>query len=120
MSEQQTVDVNDALREFVDAIKDCEQYRTFREARERLDEDDDAQQLLQTYQEKQIQLQRGGHDQEVMAELRDVKREMDDNETINEYMQAEKTLIELLDQTNDVISERIDEEFARSTGGGCC
>ena len=120
MSEQQTVDVNDALREFVDAIKDCEQYRTFREARQRLDEDEDAQQLLQTYQQKQIQLQRSGHDPEIMAELRDVKSEMDDNETISDYMQAEEALIAMLNRTNDVISERIDEEFARSTGGGCC
>jgi len=120
MSEQQSVDVNAALRTFVDAIEDCEQYRTYREARERLDEDEDAQQLLQTYQQKQIQLQRGGFDQEIMAELREVKSEMDDSETISAYMQAEKELIDLLDRTNDVISERIGEEFARSTGGGCC
>ncbi|MCU4718803.1 halo-CC-star protein HcsL [Halapricum hydrolyticum] len=120
MSEHQTADVNAALRAFVDAIEDCERYRTFREARERLDEDEDAQQLLQTYQQKQIQLQRGGHDPEIMAELREVKSEMDDNETISEYMQAEEELIDLLDRTDDVISDRIGEEFARSTGGGCC
>lgn len=120
MSEQQNVDVNARLRAFVDAIQDSEQYRTFTETRERLDEDEHAQQLLQTYQQKQIQLQRGGHDQEVMAELREIKDKMDDNETISEYMQAEKALIDLLERTNDVISERIGEEFARSTGGGCC
>lgn len=42
-----TTDVNEQLRAFVTAIKDCEQYRAFRKARERLDEDEDAQELLE-------------------------------------------------------------------------
>lgn len=120
MSEQQTVDVNAALREFVDAIQDSKQYRRFVEARERLDDDQEAQQLLRTFQQKQAQLQRGGFDEETMAELREIQDEMDDNEVIGEYTQAESELIAMLDRTNDVISDRIGEEFARSMGGGCC
>jgi len=119
MSEQQTADVNARLREFVDAIQDSNQYQTFVDARERLDDDQEAQRLLRTYQQKQAQLQRGGFDQETMAELRDLKAEMDDNEIISAYIEAEETFIALLERTNDVISEKIGEEFARSMGG-CC
>lgn len=119
MSEQQTHDVNAALREFVDAIEDSKEYQTFVDARERLDDDQEAQQLLRTYQQKQARLQRGGFDEETMAELRDLQQEMDDDETISAYMEAEEEFIALLERTNDVISERIGEEFARSMGG-CC
>ncbi|AUX08078.1 hypothetical protein AArcSl_0425 [Halalkaliarchaeum desulfuricum] len=122
MSEQQSThdEVNARLHEFVEAIRDSKQYRRFVDARERLDDDEGAQQLLRRFQQKQMQLQRGGHDPEVMAELRDIQQEMNDDETISEYMQAEEELIALLDRTNDVISDRIGEEFARSMGGGCC
>ncbi|MFW5978394.1 MAG: halo-CC-star protein HcsL [Halohasta sp.] len=121
MSEQQTdVDVNARLREFVDAIQDCEQYQTFVDAREQLDDDEQAQELLKTYQQTQMQLQRGGHDPDRMEELRDLRQQLDDNETISTYMEAEEAFVELLDRTNDVISDKIGEEFARSMGGGCC
>ncbi|EMA40237.1 halo-CC-star protein HcsL [Halobiforma nitratireducens] len=120
MSNQQTEpDVNARLREFVDAIKTSDQYETYVDARERLDDDQEAQQLLQRYQQKQARLQRGGFDQDTMAELRELKERMDDDETISAYMQAEAALIDLLERTNDVISDRIGEEFARSMGG-CC
>jgi len=55
-----------------------------------------------------------------MAELRDLQQQMDDDETISAYMEAEEEFIALLERTNDVISEKIGEEFARSVGGGCC
>ncbi|MDZ7850106.1 MAG: YlbF family regulator [Halodesulfurarchaeum sp.] len=119
MSEQQTPDIDTRLRTFVEAIKDSDRYRTFLDAREDLDEDENAQDLLRQYQQKQVLLERGGRDPEVLSELRDVRREMADNETITRYRRAESELIEMLEQTNDAISERIGEEFARSTGG-CC
>lgn len=114
------VDVENRLREFVDAIEESQQYRTFVDARERLDDDEEAQQLLETFRQKQALLQRGGFNEETMAELRELQQEMNANETIGAYAHAEDELIELLDRTNDVISERIGEEFAQSMGGGCC
>ncbi|MEF8893871.1 YlbF family regulator [Halodesulfurarchaeum sp.] len=116
-SVHQTTDVNAQLCTFIDAIADCEEYRTFREASERLDKDEAAQQLLEASQRKQILLQRGGFDEELKIEPREVQSKMEDNETISEYRQAEEALIELLDRTNDVISDRVGEEFARTTGG---
>jgi cell fate (sporulation/competence/biofilm development) regulator YlbF (YheA/YmcA/DUF963 family) len=45
---------------------------------------------------------------------------LEQNETIQQHRQAQTALIELLQQTNDVISEPIGMEFAQSSGGGCC
>jgi len=76
--------------------------------------------LLREYQRKQQQMQRGGFDESVMAELKQLQTEMSNNETIQRQQAAQADLIELLQRTNDTISDEIGEEFARSTGGGCC
>ncbi|WP_281195095.1 halo-CC-star protein HcsL [Halorubrum sp. F4] len=112
--------VEAALREFLDALDGSETYQRFVEADEVLQADDDAMALLREYQRKQQQMQRGGFDESVMAELKQLQTEMSDNETIRRQQAAQADLIELLQQTNDAISDEIGEEFARSTGGGCC
>ena len=44
---------------------------------------------------------------------------MEENETIQEVSSAENELIALLEETNDIISERIGQEFAQTMGGFC-
>ena len=55
-----------------------------------------------------------------MGELREIKEEMEANDTISEVRQAENELLTLLEETNEIISEKIGQEFAQTTGGGCC
>ncbi|WP_050032224.1 halo-CC-star protein HcsL [Halorubrum halophilum] len=112
--------VEAALREFLDALGDSETYQRFVAADEALQEDDDAMALLREYQRKQQQMQRGGFDESVMAELKGLQTEMSNDETIQRQQAAQAELIELFQRTNDAISDEIAEEFARSTGGGCC
>ncbi len=112
--------VEAALREFLDALGESETYRRFVAADEALQEDADAMALLREYQRKQQQMQRGGFDESVMEELKELNSELSNNETIQRQQAAQAELVDLLQQTNDVISEEIGEEFAQSTGGGCC
>ena len=112
--------VEAALRGLLDALGESETYRQFVAADEALQDDDDAMALLREYQRKQQQMQRGGFDESVMAELKQLQTEMSNNETIQRQQAAQADLIELLKRTNDAISDEIGEEFARSTGGGCC
>ena len=113
-------DVEAALREFLDALGESETYQRFAAADEALQDDDDAMALLREYQRKQQQLQRGGFDESVMAELKQLQTELSNDETIQRQQAAQAEVIELLQRTNDVVSDEIGEEFARSTGGGCC
>ena len=117
-SEEQAVE--DALRTFMQTLTDSETYREFVEASEALDDDSEASALLREFEQKQQQMQQGDFDQSVMGELQDLKSEMADNGTIQRHSKAREALIELLQETNNVISEQIDREFAQSTGGGCC
>jgi cell fate (sporulation/competence/biofilm development) regulator YlbF (YheA/YmcA/DUF963 family) len=122
MSNEEDVEANieAALHEFLDTLDESETYQRFVAADEALQDDDDAMALLREYQRKQQQMQRGGFDESVMAELKQLQTEMSNNETIQRQQAAQADMIELLKRTNDAISDEIGEEFARSTGGGCC
>ncbi len=122
MSTEEDVEANveAALHEFLDTLDESETYQRFVAADEALQDDDDAMALLREYQQKQQQMQRGGFDESVMAELKQLQTEMSNNETIQRQQAAQADLIELLKRTNGAISDEIGEEFARSTGGGCC
>lgn len=122
ISNEEDVEANveAALHEFLDKLDESETYQRFVAADEALQDDDDAMALLREYQQKQQQMQRGGFDESVMAELKQLQTEMSNNETIQRQQAAQADLIELLKRTNDAISDEIGEEFARSTGGGCC
>lgn len=112
-------DVETKLQAFVDAIEDSETYQQFVEASQRLEADRPAKELLETYRQKQQQLQQD-FDQELMAELQELQSDLSNNETIQQHRAAQSELIELLQETNDVISEPLGMEFAQSSGGGCC
>jgi cell fate (sporulation/competence/biofilm development) regulator YlbF (YheA/YmcA/DUF963 family) len=112
--------VEDTLQTFIQTLTDSETYREFVEASEALDGDSEATALLREFDQKQEQMQQGEFDQSVMSELQDLKSEIADNDTIQRHREAQDALVELLQGTNDVISEQIGREFAQSTGGGCC
>mgnify|MGYP006290144069 CR=1 FL=1 len=122
MSEVQSGEeaVEEQLRTFMETLTDSETYQEFVEASEALEDDSEASALLREFQQKQQQMQRGGFDQSLMSELQDLKSEMTENDTLERHRMAQEALIELLQETNDVISEQIGREFAQSTGGGCC
>lgn len=125
MSEHATTDIDSAhvnkqLNEFIDQLTDSEPYQRFIESQQQLKADDEAQELVRDFQQKQQQLQQNGFDQATMKELRELQREMEENDTIQDVSHAENELIALLEQTNEIISERIGQEFAQTMGGGCC
>jgi cell fate (sporulation/competence/biofilm development) regulator YlbF (YheA/YmcA/DUF963 family) len=122
MSEVQSGEeaVEEQLRTFMETLTDSETYQEFVEASEALEDDSEASALLREFQQKQQQMQQGGFDQSIMSELQDLKSEMAENDTLERHRKAQEALIELLQETNDVISEEIGREFAQSTGGGCC
>lgn len=112
--------VEDELRTFVQTLTDSETYREFVDASEALNDDPEASALLREFDQKQEQMQQDEFDQSVMSELQDLKSKMTNNNTIQRHRKAQEALVELLQETNDVISEQIGREFAQSTGGGCC
>lgn len=121
MSTQQSTEeaIDETLTAFLDTLEESETYQQFVEANEQLENDQEAMALLQEFQQKQQQMQRS-FDQSVMQELQELKEEMSENETIQQHQKAQQEFVELLQETDDAVSEHIGEQFAQSTGGGCC
>jgi len=122
MSEVQSGEdaVEEQLRTFMETLTDSETYQEFVAANAALEEDPEASAVLREFQQKQQQMQQDGFDQALMSDLQDRKSEMTENDTLERHRKAQEALLELLQETNDVISEQIGREFAQSTGGGCC
>jgi len=112
--------VEAALRGLLDALGESETYRQFVAADEALQDDDDAMALRREYQRKQQEMQRGEFDTSVMTELKRLQTEMSNTETIQRQQTAQTALVELLQRTNETVSDEIGEEFARASGGACC
>jgi cell fate (sporulation/competence/biofilm development) regulator YlbF (YheA/YmcA/DUF963 family) len=121
MSKQQSTEeaIDEKLKAFLDTLEESETYQQFVEANERLENDEEAMALLEEFQQKQQQMQRS-FDQSIMQELQELKAEMSENETIQKHQAAQQEFVELLQETDDAISEQIGKQFAQSTGGGCC
>ena len=112
--------VEESLQSFIETLRDSATYRQFVEASEQLEADEETQFLLDAYQQKQQELQADEFDSSLMSELQELQTEVSNNDTIQQHRAAEEELVALLEQTNDVISEQIRQEFAQSLGGGCC
>ena len=112
--------VEESLQAFIETLRDSATYQQFVDTSEQLEADEEAQSLLEAYQQKQQELQEDEFDSSIMSELQDLQTEVSNNDTIQQHRAAEEELIALLEETNDVISEQIRQEFAQSLGGGCC
>jgi len=116
----ETTAVEESLQSFIETLRDSATYRQFVDASEQLEADEEARSLLEAYQEKQQELQADEFDSSIMSELQELQSEVSNNDTIQQHRAAQEELVALLEETNDVISEQIRQEFAQSLGGGCC
>lgn len=112
--------VESELAQFIEAVRASPEFQQFDDAREQLQSDAEATALMDQFERKQTEFQENEFDQSVMAELGDLKEEMAANETIQTYRTAKAELDDLLRETDDCISEHLDQQFAQPNGGGCC
>jgi len=100
--------VETALREFLDALGESETYQRFVEADSVTGTTPARWRYSAQYQRKQQQMQRGGFDESVMAELKRLQTELSNNETIQRQQAAQADLIELLRRTDERRHQRHD------------
>jgi len=107
-------------KEFAQAIVDCKEYKNFMKCYEALEKNQTARSLLKQSQDKQKELQRIGFNANTFQELRELQKEINKNETIQNFQKAQDEIIDILRKTNDIISGKIGIQFAFLRGGGCC
>jgi len=108
------------IEAFTKAICECEEYCSFMQCNEDLENNPDAKNLLQRYQIKLEELQWSGYDAKTIDELKEVRTQVMNNETLTKLFSSQELLIALLKSSNDLISEKIGEPFAQRQQGGCC
>lgn len=108
------------VKEFAKAILECKECKNFIKYNEELRRNQTAQNLLREFQQKQRELQWIGFNPNTLEELRDLQMKINKNETIQNFLRAQQELVDILQRTNDIISEKIGMQFAFFQGGSCC
>ena len=116
----------EAARKFGRAIGESNVYKNFEVAHQSLRGDQEAQRLLQQYQQSQQQLQMmqswGGAQQDDIQRLEDMRKQMMENKTLKEFFEAQDELVAQLKELNQFMTDKLGFDFADMTkpAGGCC
>ena len=113
-------DLKGHVNTFAKAILECEEYRTFMQCNEDLENNKDAQNILRRYQLKQQELQWSGYDAGNLDELKELRTRVNNDETLTKLFSSQEALVNLLKSSNEQISEKIGQPFAQKKQGGCC
>jgi len=106
-----------------EAIADLPAYQQFIEAKEEVEQSEEAQQQIAEFetvqQEYLAKRERGEATREDLLELQEAQEQLHEVPVMSEYLQAENDLELRLQALNEHISEPLDIDFGEKAGG-CC
>ncbi len=115
-----------ASRRLATAIRESPPFKCHIGAQQHLDENAEAAGILADYQKAVQHLQSlqqwGGAKKEDQQHVEVLQTKLLANEIIVEFLRAQDELVQMLRETNALISERLDVDFARlaKPAKGCC
>lgn len=113
-----------AARNFAAALVETPQYKAFEQAAERFQQDPAAQQAMEAYRQKQMDLRPllllNALSAEQTAELESLKNAFVDQAIVQEYSKAQTELVTLCQAVGDALSESIGLNYAAACGVSCC
>ena len=115
-------DLKNEAKEFAEYLLESEIFQNFLKSHEKLKSNKRVLDLMGRYEEKQLELQNSGFKPEVLNEVKKIEREISQNELVNNFNKSRAKLLSFLKETNNLISDEIDQEFAyvEPSCGGCC
>jgi len=111
-------DPKEKTKEFAKAILNCDEYKNFIKYNEDFQKNQTAQNILREFQQKQIEIQGNGFNPNTFEELKDLQMKINQNDTIQNFVNAQEELTDILRRTNNIISIKIGTQFAFFQGGG--
>ena len=119
----ETTSLESLGRELGDAIADSPEYERFEEARQAVEDDDEAQDQIQEFeqlrQEFMMARQTGQASQEDVKEVQRAQEKLHRLPVMSEYLEAQSELQDRLEAVNEAISEPLAVDFG-GEAGGCC
>ena len=121
------MDIFDKARELGEAIVNSDEYKTMKLAEAKQEQDEEAMKLLQEYSELRKalgeEINKGDVSKERMEEIRTAVEEayekVTTNDTIVEYINAQRTFQAIIDQMNTIISYHITGQLPGGCAGSC-
>jgi cell fate (sporulation/competence/biofilm development) regulator YlbF (YheA/YmcA/DUF963 family) len=109
--------------EFGEAITELPVYQRFVEAKEAVENDEEAQAAIEEFEsireEYMLARQTGQADQEALRELQSAQEELHDLPVMSEYLEVQSELELRLQELNELVSEELAVDFGEKAGG-CC
>lgn len=112
-------------RKFTEALAETPEFIAFEESYRAFRHDQEAQTVYQALQNKQESLRmmmmlNSVHETE-RQELKELENQFYQQETVQDYLQAQENLVSLCQEIGDVLSEAVGLDFGSSCRiGGCC
>jgi cell fate (sporulation/competence/biofilm development) regulator YlbF (YheA/YmcA/DUF963 family) len=125
-TETTIMDLGDVASKLGDAIVAAAEYQAFNAAEQHYQNDSQARELLGQFQEEQRTVQLMQQLRTATAEdaqrLEDLQKNVEANETLAAYFDAQEKLVALLRELNEFISGQLNMDFAELTKPqrGCC
>lgn len=119
----ETTSLESMGRELGNAIAESPEYERFEEARQAVEDDDEAQDLIEEFeqlrQEFMVARQTGQASQESLKEVQHAQEKLHRLPVMSEYLEAKSELEGRLEAINEAISEPLAVDFG-GEAGGCC
>jgi len=117
-------DMRAAAHTFAQALAESAEFTAFEKAADRLRQDETAQEVIRSYQEKQqslgMMLRLNAVSAQERAELARLEEDFYSHPTVAAYLQAQEKLNALFQAASGLLSEKIGLSFTTACGPGCC
>lgn len=113
--------VRESARSLAETLKETVQFQALQKAARAINHDDEVQNLLEQMQTHRTALHQGlGSRIEHLAAGRRLQAELDGQDSVRTYRQAERAVRELLQAVDAVVSEAAGVDFAANATRSCC
>ncbi len=121
MEMQPTVNVELAIQDLVEALRETPEFRSLWDAARAINHDEEVQGLLQQMRAHQSALQWGrGDGAEHLRALRELRSRLETYPSVQAYRAAEEAVRALLLEVDEAISRAAGVEFAANARRSCC
>jgi cell fate (sporulation/competence/biofilm development) regulator YlbF (YheA/YmcA/DUF963 family) len=115
--------VDQLATEFGEAITEMPIYQRFAEAKQAVENDEEAQERIQRFEtireDFMLARQTGQADEEALRELQAAQEELHELDVMSDYLSAQSELELRLQELNEIVSEELVVDFGEKAGG-CC
>ncbi|MFD1512650.1 YlbF family regulator [Halomarina rubra] len=115
--------VTELASDLGDAIAELPAYREFAEAKQAVEDSEEAQEKIKTFEQKREEFmlarQTGNASNDDLRELQAAQEELHDIDVMSDYLRTQSDLELQLQELNEMISAPLSVDFGEKAGG-CC